>query len=49
MWQVLTIGLAVDERRHSQVTHIASAISARDLQQQVAAQCPPSTPIPSVS
>ena len=43
------IGLAVDERRHSHVTHIASALSVRDLQQQVAAQCPPSTPVPSIS
>lgn len=42
------IGLAVDERRHSQITHIASAISVRDLQQQVASRCPPSTAIPSV-
>ena len=43
------VGLAVDERRHSQVTHIASALSVRDLQQQVSARCPPSTPIPSLS
>lgn len=33
----------------SVVTHIASAISVRDLQQQVAARCPPCTAIPSVS
>ena len=39
----------MDERRHLQVTHIASAISVRDLQQQVSAPCPPSTPIPSLS
>ena len=42
------IGLAVDDRRHSSVTHIASAVSVRDLQQQVAARCPPCTPVPSV-
>lgn len=39
------IGLAVDERRHSQVTHMATAISVRDLCQQVSARCPPSTAI----
>ena len=32
------VGLAVDERRHSQMTHIAGAILVRDLQQ-VAARC----------
>lgn len=40
------IGLAVDDRRHSQVTHMARAISASDLLSQVASRCPP---IPSVS
>lgn len=43
------VGLAVEERRHSQVTHIARAISVRDLLEQVAARCPPETPIPSRS
>ncbi len=43
------IGLAVEERRHSSVTPLARAISVRDLVQQVAARCPPSTPIPSRS
>lgn len=43
------IGLAVDERRHTQVTHMSRAISVRDLQEQVASRCPPSTPIPSRS
>lgn len=43
------VGLAVDERRHSQVTHMSRAISVRDLLEQVEARCPPSTPIPSRS
>ena len=43
------VGLAVDERRHTQVTHIARALSVRDLQEQVSRRCPPSTPIPSRS
>ena len=43
------VGVAVDERRHSQVTHVASAISVRDLREQVASRCPLSTPIPSSS
>lgn len=43
------VGLAVEERRHSNVTHLARVISVRDLIQQVSAKCPPSTPIPSRS
>ena len=43
------VGLAVEERRHSQVTHLARVISVRDLLEQVAARCPPETPIPSRS
>ena len=43
------IGLAVDERRHTSVTHLARVLSVRDLLQQVTARCPPSTPIPSRS
>ena len=43
------VGLAVDDRRHSQVTHIARALSVRDLQEQVASRCPAGTPIPSRS
>lgn len=31
------VGTAVDDRRHTQVTHIATAISVRDLHDQVAA------------
>ena len=42
------VGLAMDDRRHSQINN-ASAISVRDLQQQVSARCPPSTAIPSLS
>ena len=41
------IGTAVDERRHSQVTHLAKAISIRDFREQVEAKCPEGTPIPS--
>ena len=36
----------VDERRHGEVVHLAKALSARDLLDQVAKQCPPGTPIP---
>ena len=38
---------AVDERRHDEVLHLAKAISARDLLEQVAAMCPEGTPVPS--
>ena len=38
---------AADERRHDIYTHLATAISVRDLLQQVASTCPPETPIPS--
>ena len=41
------IGTAVDERRHSQVTHLAKATSIRDFREQVEAKCPEGTPIPS--
>lgn len=43
------VGLAVEERRHSEVTHLARVLSVRDLLQQVSERCPPSTPIPSRS
>jgi len=33
------IGLAVDERRHTNITHMARAISARDLLEQVSSRC----------
>lgn len=35
------VGLAAEERRHSEVTHLARAISVRDLLEQVSARCPP--------
>ena len=35
------VGLAAEERRHSEVTHLARAISVRDLLEQVSAHCPP--------
>ncbi len=34
------IGLAVDDRRHSEVSHLASAISVRDLHERVKARLP---------
>ena len=43
------VGLAVEERRQSEITHLAKVISVRDLLEQVAARCSPSTPIPSRS
>ena len=41
-----SVGRAVDDRRHGEVTHLAMAISVRDLRDQVQAQCPGETPIP---
>ena len=41
------LGVAVDDRRHGEVTHLAKAISVRDLHKQVSRRCPPGTPIPS--
>ena len=35
------IGVAVDDRRHGEVTHMAKAISVRDLREQVTSKCPP--------
>ena len=43
-----TVGVAVDDRRHCQVTHLAQAISANDLLEQVKAKYPKGTCIPSV-
>lgn len=43
-----SVGTAVDDRRHTEVTHIATAISVRDLRVQVAQKCPGGTLIPSV-
>ena len=44
-----SVGRAVDDRRHGEVTHLAMAISVRDLRDQVQAKCPGGTPIPSES
>ena len=41
------VGTPVDDRRHSLVTYLARAISARDLLEQVKARCPEGTKIPS--
>lgn len=41
------IGVAVDDRRHSTVIHIAKAVSVRDLREQVVSRCPEGTPVPS--
>lgn len=38
-----TIGTAVDDGRHSEVVHLAHAISLRDLQDQVLKRCPEGT------
>lgn len=40
------IGIAVDDRRHCQVTHLARAISVRDFREQVSGRCPEGSPIP---
>ena len=40
------VGLAVDERRHVQVSHLAWAISLRDLIEQVQLRCDPGVAIP---
>ena len=39
--------MAVDDRRHGEVTHLAKAISIRDLKEQVSQRCPPGTAISS--
>lgn len=41
------ISVAVDDRRHGEITHLARAISIRDFIDQVKAQCPEGTSIPS--
>ncbi|CAB5367427.1 unnamed protein product [Rhizophagus irregularis] len=40
--------VAVDERRHDPIVHLARAISVKDLKNQIAKLCPKDTPIPSV-
>jgi hypothetical protein len=42
------VGNAVDDRRHGQITHLARAISIRDLVEQVKTRCANGTLIPSV-
>ena len=41
------VGVAVDDRRHSTVLHVAKAVSVRDLREQVVSRCPEGTPVPS--
>ena len=41
------IGLAADERRHDTVSHVASAVSVRDLWERARSLCSEGTPIPS--
>ena len=43
-----SVGTAVNDRRHGEFTHLAKAISVRDLRDQVQAKCPDGTPIPDV-
>ena len=43
-----SVGTAVDDRRHSEVVHLAQAISVRDFRDQVIRHCPGGTPIPSL-
>ena len=50
-----SVEMAVDERRHDTVeadgdiiTHLAKALSVRDLHDEVTKKCPPGTPIPSI-
>lgn len=42
-----SVGVAVDDRRHGAVTHLARVISVRDFLEQVKGRCPKGTPIPS--
>lgn len=39
---------ATDDRRHGTITHMARAISIRDLRSQVEKQLPPDTPLPAI-
>ena len=39
--------VAVQERRHGEITYLASALSSRDMLEEVAKRCPEGTPIPS--
>ena len=42
------IGVAVDERRHTEIVHLATTISVRDLQERVKSRLPEGTAIPSL-
>ncbi len=42
------VGTAVDDRRHSEVVHLAQTISTRDLREQVKVCCPEGTAILSI-
>ena len=41
------IGVAVNDHRHTEITHLATAISIRDLWERVKQRLPTDTPIPS--
>ena len=43
-----SVGIAVDDQRHSSVVHLAKAISIRDFRDQVEKSFPVGTPIPSL-
>ena len=40
------LGIAVGDRRHSTITHLAKAISLRDFRDQVKARLPDNAPVP---
>ena len=42
------VGVAVDDRCHTEITHLASAISVRDLWERVKQRLPNNAPIPSL-
>ena len=39
--------VSVQERRHGEITYLASALSSRDMLEEVAKRCPEGTPVPS--
>ena len=39
--------IAIDEKRHDPIVHLACAISVKDLRNQIADRCPENMPIPS--
>jgi len=40
--------MAIDDKRHSDMVHLAQAISIHDLRDEVQKQCPDDTSIPSL-